>query len=123
MQFSKASEQNAWDAVSATTLSVRSGDKIPPQLLSWFKDKGINMEDAIFPAVQPVDDNVYAGTLINQERRVLEYFVDLDELEDGELDDVTLELGPKDPAHPAHDLKDLITMALVYFDQQQKQAA
>ena len=117
MRFEKASEQNAWNAVSETTELVRNGQGIPELLLKCFDQQNIDLSKTVFPALQPFDENVYSGTLINQERRVLEYFIDLEDLDEAEFDDVTNELGPKDPAHPQRDLKDLITMALVYYDQ------
>lgn len=123
MKFQKASEQNAWDAVSKTTRQVRAGENIPELLGKCFSDQDIDLEKSVFPAIQPLDDNIYTGTLIDQDRRVLEYFVDFDNLEEAEFDDVTGDLGPKDPSHPSHDLKDLITMSLVYYDQHQQHAA
>ena len=123
MEFSKISEQNAWDAVSATTDKVRRGDVPDAALLDWFKAQGVDLSRSVFPALVPFDDGVYSGTLINQDRQVLEYFVDLDSPDDGELEDVTSSLGPKDPAHPAHDVKDLITMSLVFYDEAQTAAA
>ena len=123
MEFSKISEQNAWDAVADTTQRVREGDVPDAALLDWFKAQGVNLAEAVFPAVVPFDDGVYSGTLVTQERKVIEYFVDLSEPDDGDFEDVTDELGPKDPSHPAHDVHDLITMSLVFFDRHQSQAA
>lgn|SRR5690554_6470402 len=122
MEFSKASEQNAWDAVDAATTQVRRGDS-DQALLAWFRDHGVNLDRAVFPRLGVFDEGVYSGTLITQDRKVIEYFVDLSSPEEGDFEDVTDELGPKDPNHPARDLKDLITMALVYFDAQQSRAA
>ena len=123
MEFSKISEQNAWDAVSDTTDKVRRGEVPDAALLDWFRAQGVELDRSVFPALVPFDEGVYSGTLINQERKVLEYFVDLSTPEDGELEDVTGSLGPKDPAHPASDVKDLITMSLVFFDEAQTAAA
>jgi hypothetical protein len=123
MEFSKISEQNAWDEVAETTGKVRRGDVPEPALLEWFRSQGIDLDRSVFPALVPFDDGVYSGTLVNQERKVLEYFVDLDAPGDGEIEDVTESLGPKDPSHPASDVKDLITMSLVYYDEAQTAAA
>ena len=123
MEFKKISEQNAWDEVSAVTSRVRNGDDVNPQLLDWFRARGVVIEDSVFPAIGVFDDGVFSGTLIDQERQVFEYFVDMDSPDDGDFENVTDELGPKDPAHPASDVKDLITMSLVFFDAERSQAA
>lgn len=122
MEFSKISEQNAWDAVATATEQVRQGES-EQALLSWFEQQGVSLDKAIFPLLGLFDEGVYSGTLVTQERKVIEYFVDLACPEEGDFEDVTAQLGPKDPSHPARDLKDLITMALVYFDAQQRRAA
>ncbi|MFN3712648.1 MAG: hypothetical protein ACK4SX_03195 [Alcanivoracaceae bacterium] len=122
MEFSKASEQNAWDAVAEATGRVRRGDA-EQGLLDWFCHQGVNLDLAVFPRLGVFDEGVYSGTLITQDRRVIEYFVDLSCADEGDFEDVTGELGPKDPGHPARDLKDLITMSLVYFDAQNSRAA
>ena len=123
MEFDKVSEQNAWDAVDQATRSARGGEADHAALLEWFQGRGVDLERAVFPCIVPFDDGIYSGTLVDQERRVIEYFVDLSDPEEGEFDDVTDMLGPKDPSHPASDVKDLITMALVYFDEHQSVAA
>lgn len=123
MEFNKISEQNAWDAVNAATCQVRSGESVHPSLLEWFRAQGVTIEQSVFPGIGLFDDGVFSGTLVNQDRRVFEYFVDLDNPEDGDFEDVTAQLGPKDPAHPAHDVKDLITMSLVYYDAHRSKAA
>lgn len=122
MEFDKVSEQNAWNAVDDMTRRMRCGEG-DPGLMNWFSDRGINLEQAVFPCVGQFDDGIYSGTLVDQDRRVYEYFVDLEAPEEADLEDVTDELGPKDPAHPASDVKDLITMALVYYDAQRGKAA
>lgn len=123
MEFSKISEQNAWDTVRQATQQVRSGNSLNPDLLTWFQQHGVEVEHAVFPGISLFDDGVFSGTLIDQDRRVFEYFVDIASTEDGDFEEVTDELGPKDPSHPKHDLKDLITMSLVYYDNQQSEAA
>ena len=123
MEFEKVSEQNAWNAVEETTHELRSGNSPDPALASWFHDRGIDLEQAVFPCIGKFDEGIYSGTVVDQERRVYEYFVDLESPEEAELDDVTAELGPKDPAHPQSDVKDLITMALVFYDAQRGKAA
>lgn len=123
MEFNKISEQNAWDTVNAVTGQVRSGSDVSASLLDWFRTQGVVIEQSVFPAIGVFDDGVFSGTLINQDRRVIEYFVDLESPEDGDFEDVTAELGPKDPSHPASDIKDLITMSLVFYDDQQTCAA
>jgi len=122
MEFSKVSEQNAWDAVATATEQVRQGES-EPALLSWFEQQGIDLSKAVFPLLGLFDEGVYSGTLVSQERKVIEFFVDLTCPEDGDFEDVTAQLGPKDPSHPASDRKDPITMALVFFDAQQRRAA
>lgn len=122
MEFSKISEQNAWDAVAETTQRVRDG-AAEAGLLAWLEAQGVDLQQAVFPSLGLFDEGVYTGTLIDQRRRVIEYFVDLECPEEGDFEDVTAQLGPKDPKHPARDLKDLITMSLVYFDDTQTEAA
>jgi hypothetical protein len=122
MEFTKISEQNAWDAVQDATRQVRRGES-EQALLAWFRDHGVTVEQAVFPCLGVFDEGVYSGTLVTQDRRVIEYFVDLSSPDEGDFEDVTTELGPKDPSHPARDLKDRITMALVYFDAEQSEAA
>jgi hypothetical protein len=123
MEFSKVSEQNAWEAVESTTLRVRRGDLEDQALVDWFRSQGVDLETSVFPCIGLFDDGIYSGTLVNQERRVIEYFVDLECPEDGDFEDVTEQLGPKEPRHPEADIKDLITMSLVYYDDQIGKAA
>lgn len=115
MEFSKISERQAWQAVSDTTARVRRGDA-EPALLEWFRARGVAIERAVFPRIGLFDEGIFSGTLVTQDRRVVEYFVDLSTPEEGDFEDVTDQLGPKDPAHPDSDVKDLITMSLVFFD-------
>lgn len=122
MEFSKISEQNAWEAVAAATSQIRRGES-EQALLDWFRSQGVNLDQAVFPCLGVFDEGVYSGTLVTQDRKVVEYFVDLSSPEDGDFEDVTGQLGPKDPSHPARDLKDLITMALVFFDAEHSRAA
>ena len=123
MEFEKISEQNAWNAVEQATRDIRDGGGPTPELVQWFKDRGIDVSHAVFPCFGQFDENTYSGTLVDQNRHVYEYFVDLTAPDEGDLDDVTDELGPKDPSHPQSDIKDLITMALVYYDAQRGKAA
>ena len=123
MQFEKISEQNTWDEVEQQTQAMRSGNGPDEALARWFRDQGIDLEQAVFPFVGKFDEGTYSGTVITSGRRVLEYFVDLSAPEDAELEDVTENLGPKDPNHPESDVCDRITMALVYYDNQQGAAA
>ena len=116
MRFDKISEQNAWDAVEETTHQVRQGEITHPELADWFRQQGVELEHAVFPALCLFDDGVYSGTLVDQDRRVFEYFVDLSEPDEGDFEDVTAELGPKDPKHKDADIRDVITMSLVYYD-------
>lgn len=117
MQFEKISEQNAWDAVESTTLTVRGGEQAP-RLRDWLQAKNIDMDIAVFPCIGEFDTDIYSGTVIAGSRRAYEYFVDLTHPEDAALDDVTDTLGVKDPHHPKSDKKDLVTMALAFFDAQ-----
>jgi hypothetical protein len=123
MEFDKASEQNAWNDVEDTTRKVRAGDVQHPGVVDWFRRQGVDPEHAVFPALALFDDGVYFGTLVDQDRRVFEYFVDLEDPDDGEFEDVTAELGPKEPGHAEADITDLITMALVYYDHRINAAA
>jgi hypothetical protein len=122
MEFSKVSEQNAWDAVATATKQIRQGES-EQALLSWFEQQGVDLSKAVFPLLGLFDEGVYSGTLITHERKVIEFFIDLACPEDGDFEDVTDQLGPKDPSHPGCDLKEPITMALVFFDEQQRHAA
>lgn len=122
MEFSKISEQNAWEAVATATSRIRRGES-EQALLAWFRNQGVNLDQAVFPCLGVFDEGVYSGTLVTQDRKVVEYFVDLSSPEDGDFEDVTDQLGPKDPSHPARDLKDLITMSLVFFDAEHNRAA
>ena len=123
MEFQKASEQNAWDAVAEATHALRRGDTVNAELLHWLQEQGVDISQAVFPCIGLFDNDVFSGTLVSQNRRVYEYFVDLSDRDAGDFEDVTDQLGPKDPAHPASDVRDLITMALIYFDNQRGQAA
>ena len=123
MEFDKISEQNAWNAVDQATRDIRDGGGPTPALAEWFSNRGIDIGSAVFPCFGQFDKNTYSGTLGDQNRHVYEYFVDLTAPEEGDLEDVTDELGPKDPSHPQSDVKDLITMALVYYDAQRGKAA
>lgn len=117
MQFNKISEQNAWDAVAKATAAARNGE-VETRLLGWLASRQVDTAHAVFPCFGEFDTNVYSGTVIAGSRRVYEYFVDLDAPDDGDFEDVTNGLGPKDPRHPESDVKDLITMALVFFDEE-----
>lgn len=123
MEFNKVSEQKAWDAVQEATSRIRKGEVPSTALLEWFQYQGIDLSRAVFPGIGVFDEGIFSGTLIDQDRRVIEYFVDLDAPSDGDFEDVTADLGPKDPSHPASDIKDLITMSLVYFDAHRSKAA
>lgn len=123
MEFEKASEQNAWNAVAQATLTMRQGSVPHPALADWLYQHGVDVQRSVFPCVGLFDENVFSGTLVTQDRRVFEYFVDMAAPEDGEFEDVTDALGPKDPSHPDSDVRDLITMSLVFFDSQRGVAA
>ncbi|MCK0537261.1 hypothetical protein [Alcanivorax quisquiliarum] len=123
MEFEKASEKNAWNAVAQATLAMRQDDVPHPALAAWLRQQGVDIQRSVFPCVGLFDDDVFSGTLITQSRRVVEYFIDLAAPDSSEFEDVTEGLGPKDPNHPESDVRDLITMALVYFDHQRGAAA
>lgn len=123
MDFEKVSEQNAWNAVAQATLAMRQDNLPHPALAAWLREQGVDIEHSVFPCVGLFDENVFSGTVITQGRRVVEYFIDLGSPASGEFEDVTEALGPKDPTHPESDVRDLITMALVYFDHQRGAAA
>lgn len=123
MEFNKVSEQNAWNEVEDTTRRVRAAEVEHPGVVDWFRQQGVDPDQAVFPALALFDEGVYFGTLVDQARRVFEYFVDLAEPDDGEFEDVTAELGPKEPGHAQADITDRITMALVYYDHRISAAA
>lgn len=104
-------------------MAMRQDDAPHPALAAWLRQQGVDLQRSVFPCVGLFDDDVFSGTLITQARRVIEYFIDLAAPEGGEFEDVTDGLGPKDPTHPESDVRDLITMALVYFDHHRGVAA
>lgn len=119
MKFDKTSQKNAWDSVEECTSKVRAGE-LAPALADWVKQQQVDLSRAVFPCIGEFDEGVYSGTLIADSRRVYDYFVDLDNPTEAEFDDVTPSLGPKEPRHPERDLCDLITMALVYYDEENR---
>lgn len=121
MSTQKASIRNAWNAVAETTNQVRSGT-IDPALTHWVSEQGFTLDETVFSSVCRFDDGIYTGTLVDHKGQVWEFFANLNDLEDCDLDNVTAALGPKSPEHPEHDLCDLVTMA-IYFHQQQEIAA
>jgi len=117
MEFAKVAEQQVYQRVQECTQRMRNGDVPDAVVLDVLRQHGVDIGRAVFPCFGALDDNLYNGTVVSQHRRVLEFVIDTQAPEESTLDDVTEQLGPKDPRHPRSDVKDVITMSLVCFDQ------
>lgn len=118
MEFAKVAEQQVFERVRECTARVRRGEVPHPAILDFLQRHGIDVGRSVFPCLGEIDDNLYNGTLVSQNRRVFEFVVDAGEGGESSLDDVTDQLGPKDPRHPRSDVKDAITMSLVWYDEE-----
>lgn len=117
MEFAKVAEQQVFQRVRDCTARMRRGDVPDSAILAVLRQHGVDIDRAIFPCFGALDDNLYNGTVVSQHRRVLEFVIDTGAPDESTIDDVTEQLGPKDPRHPRSDVKDVITMSLVCFDQ------
>lgn len=115
MKFEKLSQQQVWDQVRDSTQHVLQHPGLA-RFRDWLCSRGVELEQAVFPEIGEVDTDTYSGTLISPARAVLEFYVDCNNPEDADLEDVSQELGPKDPQHPQSDVHNAITMGLIYFD-------
>lgn len=116
MEFARLAEQQVFERVQESTQKVRRGDVPDTVILDVLRRHGVDIDRAVFPGIAALDDNLYNGTVVSQHRRVLEFVIDTGAPEESTVDDVTDQLGPKDPGHPRSDLKDVITMSLACFD-------
>jgi hypothetical protein len=112
MTFNKFSHQRAWQAVCETTRVVRDGS-LHEALPGWFSARGINVASTLFAAIRRCDDDLYMGTLVDSQGRVMEFLANLAGDTDQDLDDVTDQLGPQCPSHPHNDPSHRVTMALL----------
>ena len=77
------------------------------------------LDETVFSSVCRFDDGIYTGTLVDHRGHAWEFFADLNDPQNCDLEDVTDTLGPKSPDHPQADLCDKVTMALLYQREQQ----
>jgi hypothetical protein len=117
MEFARLAEKQVFERVQDCTRRMRSGDVPSPVILDVLRQHGVDISRAVFPCFAELDTNLYNGTVVSQHRRVLEFVIDAAEPAESTIDDVTDQLGPKDPRHPRADIKDVITMSLACFDQ------
>lgn len=118
ISFQKHAEQQAYDKVLNSTTKLRCADVPDTSIIDYLCSQGIDIKTSFFPAFKKFDKHVYIGTVISQHRSVFEFWIDTSSTTESEIDDVTNQLGPKDPFHPKSDLRDTITMALFCFDEQ-----
>ena len=117
MPLKKASTRNTWESVAHATEQVRNGS-LNPAFSAWISAQGFALNETVFSCVCQFDAGVYTGTLVDHSGRAWEFFADLDDPQNCDLEDVTDTLGPKSPDHPEADLCDKVTMALLYQRQQ-----
>lgn len=118
MEFARLAEKQVFDRVRDCTTRMRQGDVPHPAIPDILRRHGVDLARSVVSFFGVLDDNVYSGTLVSQNRRVLEFVIDTAEPDESTVDDVTDQLGPKDPRHPRSDVKDVITMSLHWFDSQ-----
>lgn len=116
MEFARLAEQQVFERVHTCTQRIRGGDVPDPVILDYLSRQGIDVRRSVFSWLGEIDDRLYNGTVVSQNRRVFEFVVDANTPDESSLEDVTDQLGPKDPRHPGSDVKDVVTMSLVYFD-------
>lgn len=116
MEFDKNAEKQVFEKVRDCTERVRRGDVPDPAISDMLRRHGVDLNRSVVAFLGVLDENLYSGTLVSQDRRVLEFVVDTREPDESTIDDVTDQLGPKDPRHPRSDIKDVITMSLHWFD-------
>ena len=118
MDFAKLAEKQVYERVQDCTERLRRGDVPSPVVLDVLSLRGIDIQHSLFPCFGELDDNLFNGTVVSQNRRVFEFVIDTLEPAESTVDDVTDQLGPKHPRHPKSDIKDVITMSLLCFDRQ-----
>lgn len=118
MEFAKLAEKQVYDRVQDCTSRLRRGEVPDPLILDVLRQHGVDIGRSVFPCFGALDDNLFNGTVVSQNRRVLEFVIDVATPGESTVDDVTDQLGPKDPRHPKSDIKDVITMSLVCFDKE-----
>ncbi|MFZ5724666.1 MAG: hypothetical protein ACOY33_13525 [Pseudomonadota bacterium] len=118
MDFAKLAEKQVYDRVQDCTQRLRRGEVPHPLVLDVLRRHGIDIDRSVFPCFGALDDNLYNGTVVSQDRRVFEFVIDTETPDESTVDDVTDQLGPKDPRHPKSDIKDVITMSLLCFDKE-----
>lgn len=116
MDFARQAERQVFEKVRECTLRMRRGDVPHPAIPDTLRRHGVDIDRSVVSFFGVLDDNLYSGTLVSQDRRVLEFVIDTAEPDESTVDDVTDQLGPKDPRHPRSDVKDVITMSLHWFD-------
>ncbi|MFZ5698363.1 MAG: hypothetical protein ACOY9J_06540 [Pseudomonadota bacterium] len=120
MDFAKLAEKQVYDRVQECTDRLRRGDIPSPVVLDVLRRHGIDINRSLFPCFAELDANLFNGTVVSQQRRVFEFVVDAAEPTESTIEDVTDQLGPKDPRHPKSDIKDVITMSLLCFDRENR---
>ena len=118
MDFAKLAEKQVYERVQECTSRLRRGDIPHPVVLDVLRQHGIDVGRSLFPCFGNLDDNLYSGTVVSQNRRVFEFVIDAETPDESTIDDVTEQLGPKDPRHPKSDVKDVITMSLLCYDRE-----
>ena len=68
---------------------------IPSQILNWVQEQGVNLSCSKFSTPISIDKNIYAGTLIDQDKHIMKYLIDLEHPEDCTLNDVTIKRASK----------------------------
>lgn len=118
MEFAKLAEKQVYDRVQECTARMRRGEVPHPAIPETLRRHGVDVDRAIVSCLGALDDTLYSGTVITADRRVLEFVIDTGAPEESTVEDVTDQLGPKDPKHPRADIKDVITMSLAWYDHQ-----
>ncbi|MFZ5756366.1 MAG: hypothetical protein ACOY3X_05650 [Pseudomonadota bacterium] len=118
MEFARLAEKQVYDRVQDCTGRLRRGDVPDPTILDVLKRHGIDPNRSVFSCFGALDDTLYNGTVVSLKRRVFEFVIDVADPGESTVDDVTDQLGPKDPRHPKSDIKDVITMSLLCFDKE-----
>lgn len=116
MEFPRLAERQVFEKVQECTSRMRHGDVPHPAIPDILRRHGVDLDRSVVSFLGVVDDDLYSGTLVSQDRRVLEFVIDTSVPGESTVEDVTDQLGPKDPRHPRSDIKDVITMSLHWFD-------
>ena len=116
MEFARQAEQQVYERVQECTARFRRHEVPDPVIIETLRQHGVDIARSWLACLGELDANLYNGTVINQHRRVIEFVIDAAAPGESTFDDVTDQLGPKDPRHPRSDVKDVITMSLVCYD-------